>query len=85
MSPLVPGSFQGMKDLFTRGPLWSLKSRPTFLQPKDLRRLDESVVEKLKTPGDHMDSSSRAQKGREDITGEGSSTNNSDSSGDNTG
>lgn len=85
LSPLVPGSFQGMKDLFTRGPLWSLKSRPTFLQPKDLRRLDESVVEKLKTPGDHLDTSSRAQMGREDITGEGSSTNNSDSSGDNTG
>ncbi|MDF2683000.1 MAG: spore gernimation protein GerA [Brevibacillus sp.] len=78
LSPLVPGNFQGMKDLFTRGPLWSLKSRPVFLQPLNKERLGESVVKKLQTPGDRLDTASRSQIGKGDITGEGSSTDNSD-------
>lgn len=35
LSPLVPGNYQGMKDLLIRGPLGSLKKRPVFLHPQD--------------------------------------------------
>lgn len=35
LSPLVPGNFQGMKDLLIRGPLGSLTKRPVFLNPQD--------------------------------------------------
>ncbi|QRG65874.1 spore germination protein [Brevibacillus choshinensis] len=82
LSPLVPGSFQGMKDLFTRGPLWSLRKRPVFLKPLDQTKLDESIVEKLKVPSDHLNTSSRSQVGKGDITGEGSSKDNGDPGGD---
>ncbi|WNC12955.1 spore germination protein [Brevibacillus brevis] len=78
LSPLVPGSFQGMKDLFTRGPLWSLKSRPVFIQPQDQRRLGQTVKEKLKSPGDRAHTTIPSQVGKGDIAGEGASTDNSD-------
>lgn len=78
LSPLVPGSFQGMKDLFTRGPLWSLKSRPVFIQPQDQRRLGQTVKEKLKSPGDRAQTTIPSQVGKGDIAGEGASTDNSD-------
>lgn len=78
LSPLVPGSFQGMKDLFTRGPLWSLKSRPVFIQPQDQRRLGQTVKEKLKSPGDRAHTTIPSQVGKGDIAGEGTSTDNSD-------
>ncbi|MBD2871432.1 spore germination protein [Paenibacillus arenilitoris] len=35
LSPLVPGDFQGMKDLIVRGPLSWMKDRPSFLRPVD--------------------------------------------------
>ncbi|USG67875.1 spore germination protein [Brevibacillus ruminantium] len=47
LSPLVPGSFQGMKDLLIRGPLWWMKSRPVFLHVQDKTRVDSSTVEQL--------------------------------------
>lgn len=78
LSPLVPGSFQGMKDLFTRGPLWLLKSRPVFIQPQDQRRLGQTVKEKLKSPGDRAHTTIPSRVGKGDIAGEGASTDNSD-------
>ncbi|MDQ0058543.1 spore germination protein [Paenibacillus harenae] len=41
LSPLVPGNFEGMKDLIIRGPLPWLKKRPHFLQTTDRTRFDE--------------------------------------------
>lgn len=35
MSPLVPGNFQGMKDLLIRSPLDWTNRRPSFLSPQD--------------------------------------------------
>ncbi len=43
LSPLIPGNFQGLKDLLIRGPLWWLKKRPAFLQTIDRDRLDSST------------------------------------------
>lgn len=40
LSPLVPGNFQGMLDLLIRGPLGSLKKRPSFLNPQNPARID---------------------------------------------
>lgn len=34
LSPFVPGNFQGMRDLLTRGPLWK-NEEPAFLPPSD--------------------------------------------------
>ncbi|MCS7458772.1 spore germination protein [Paenibacillus doosanensis] len=47
LSPLVPGSLQGMKDLLIRGPLWWFKKRPTFLQTIDKRRIDPDVMDDI--------------------------------------
>ena len=40
LSPFVPASRQGMKDLFIRGPLWWMRKRPSHLNPQDPDRLD---------------------------------------------
>ncbi|MDR6553455.1 spore germination protein KA [Paenibacillus qinlingensis] len=38
LSPLVPGNFQGMKDILARLPLWSMPKRPALLYtPNDTR------------------------------------------------
>lgn len=39
LSPLVPVSFEGMKDVLIRGPLWWMKRRPDFLKPRDPDRV----------------------------------------------
>jgi spore germination protein KA len=54
LSPLVPGNFQGMKDLLVRGPLWWMNNRPSFLQPLDKTRLSDKTVEQLKRPPDNV-------------------------------
>jgi hypothetical protein len=54
LSPLVPGNFQGMKDLLVRGPLWWMNNRPSFLQPLDKTRLSDKTVEQLKQPPDNV-------------------------------
>ncbi|MGO4542387.1 spore germination protein [Paenibacillus sp. 2TAB19] len=41
LSPLVPGSYSGMKDLIIRGPLSWLKERPFFLQTANKTRFAE--------------------------------------------
>jgi spore germination protein KA len=46
LSPLVPGNFQGMKDLLIRGPLGSLTKRPMFLNPQDAERLEQGEGDK---------------------------------------
>ncbi|CAG7623879.1 Spore germination protein B1 [Paenibacillus solanacearum] len=50
MSPLVPGNFEGMKDLVVRGPLWWMNKRPTFLHPSDPTRISDKTLEQLKQP-----------------------------------
>ncbi|WP_235680203.1 spore germination protein [Paenibacillus albicereus] len=39
LSPFVPGSWQGMKDMLVRGPIWWLRKRPSHLHPQDSDRL----------------------------------------------
>lgn len=50
LSPLVPGSPSGMKDLFLRGPFWWMNTRPKFLYPGDKTRISDKTVEDLKKP-----------------------------------
>lgn len=54
LSPLVPGNFQGMKDLLIRGPLWWMTKRPSFLHTPNLTKLSDSTVDKLKQPPDNV-------------------------------
>ncbi|TDF99475.1 spore germination protein [Paenibacillus piri] len=54
LSPLVPGNFQGMKDLLIRGPLWWMNKRPAFLHPLDKTRLSDTTLEQLKQPPDNV-------------------------------
>nr|WP_235947565.1 spore germination protein [Paenibacillus glycinis] len=48
LAPLVPGSFQGMKDLVVRAPLSWMSERPSFLYPKDKARLSDAAMEEMK-------------------------------------
>lgn len=50
LSPLVPGNFDGMKDLVARGPLWWMRKRPAYLFPLDRIRISDKTVEELKKP-----------------------------------
>ncbi|WP_276357100.1 spore germination protein [Cohnella caldifontis] len=50
LSPLVPGNFNGMKDLLIRAPLFSMKKRPAFLYPRDATRRSSASVSALKEP-----------------------------------
>jgi spore germination protein KA len=50
LSPLVPGNFQGMKDLVVRAPFWWMKDRPAFLFPLDKTRFSSKTVEEMKKP-----------------------------------
>ncbi|MFK7691602.1 spore germination protein [Paenibacillus sp. HJGM_3] len=54
LSPLVPGNYQGMKDLLIRGPLWWMNKRPSFLYPLDSTRLSDDTVDQLKQPVDNV-------------------------------
>ncbi|PRX69674.1 spore germination protein KA/spore germination protein [Cohnella sp. SGD-V74] len=54
LSPLVPGSPQGMKDLFLRGPFWWMSTRPDFLHPSDKTRISDRTVEELKKPPNNV-------------------------------
>jgi len=42
MAPVSPGSTQGMKDVVTRSPLWSMSKRPSFLQPANRQRHEQN-------------------------------------------
>lgn len=50
LSPLVPGNLEGAKDLFIRGPLWSMKKRPLFLHPLDETRIGNHMAQVLNEP-----------------------------------
>ncbi len=54
LSPLVPGSPKGMKDLFLRGPFWWMSTRPEFLYPGDKTRISDKTVEDLKEPPNNV-------------------------------
>lgn len=54
LSPLVPGNFEGMKDMLIRGPLWWMHKRPSFLFPQDKKRLSDATLEQLKQPPDNV-------------------------------
>lgn len=45
MSPLVPGSFEGMKDTVIRGPFTWMKKRPPFLFPQDHNRISGQAAD----------------------------------------
>ncbi|CAG7646511.1 spore germination protein [Paenibacillus allorhizosphaerae] len=50
ITPLVPGSFQGMKDTLFRAPLWSMKKRPSMLHTPNDTRVGKQVFDALKEP-----------------------------------
>ncbi len=54
LSPLVPGNFQGMKDLLARGPFSWMKNRPSFLHPVDKTRVNDNGADDHKNPTDNM-------------------------------
>ncbi|MFB9274947.1 spore germination protein [Cohnella cellulosilytica] len=54
LSPLVPGSRWGMKDLFLRGPLWWMKTRPHFLFTEDETRISDASIEAMKEPPNNV-------------------------------
>ncbi|MGV2786962.1 spore germination protein, partial [Clostridium perfringens] len=54
ISPFVPGNFQGMRDLLTRGPLWKMKNRPSFLHPISKTRLGEQMKEQVEHSSSHI-------------------------------
>lgn len=62
LSPLVPGNYQGMKDLLVRGPLWWMRKRPAFLQPVDKNVLGEHTYEDLKNSKENVLDPSKYQK-----------------------
>ncbi|SFI78052.1 GerA spore germination protein [Paenibacillus sp. UNC496MF] len=50
LSPLVPGSFQGMKDLVIRAPLSWMPERPSFMMPQDKTRVSRATMDEMKKP-----------------------------------
>lgn len=57
LSPLVPGKFQGMKDLLIRGPLGWMWERPAFLLPQDkIRAGSKQTSDTFETKEDVPDS-----------------------------
>jgi len=54
LTPLVPGSFNGMKDLVIRGPLWWMKKRPMFLHTHDKNRISGKTAEQFKETQDEV-------------------------------
>lgn len=63
LSPLVPGNFQGMKDMIIRGPVWWMKRRPPLLFPLDNIRLGGKAKEALQSPpGDALDPMEQLEK-----------------------
>ncbi|XID96162.1 spore germination protein [Paenibacillaceae bacterium WGS1546] len=50
LSPLIPGNLKSMKDLFVRGPLWWMKTRPAFLFPVDDQRVSDRTVDEMQQP-----------------------------------
>lgn len=54
ISPFVPGNFQGMRDLLTRGPLWKMKNRPSFLHPISKTRMGDQMKEQVDHSSSHI-------------------------------
>ncbi|RAR39504.1 spore germination protein [Paenibacillus sp. MDMC362] len=54
LSPFVPGNFQGMRDLLTRGPLWKMKNRPSFLHPMNKTKLGNQMKEQVDHSSSHI-------------------------------
>jgi len=66
LSPFVPGNVQGMRDLLTRGPLWKMKNRPSFLHPQDTTRLGGDMIDQVDHASNNIMSSTHpnGDKGR---------------------
>lgn len=58
LSPLVPGNFNGIKDLLIRGPLDWMKKRPSFLSPQD----DVKLSKAKEQPGEGASAGARPQE-----------------------
>lgn len=54
LAPLVPGNFNGMKDLLVRSPLWWFKNRPAMLQTIDDTRIAPGVIDELKKTSENV-------------------------------
>jgi spore germination protein KA len=56
LSPVVPGSFEGMKDTLIRAPFWWMPKRPTQVHPPNNTRLgQETVTHKKQEPHNTLD------------------------------
>lgn len=55
MSPIVPGNYQGMKDIVIRSPLWWMKQRPASMHTKNQKRLGESIDQFKEPPSNTLD------------------------------
>ncbi|MFE5320202.1 spore germination protein [Paenibacillus sp. NPDC056579] len=65
LSPLVPGNFEGMKDLLFRSPMWFFKKRPSILQTIDDTRLNPNTMDELKSTTENvLDPLNYKEKGR---------------------
>lgn len=66
LSPFVPGNVQGMRDLLTRGPLWKMKNRPSFLHTQDITRLGDNMIDQVDHASNNIMSSTHpnGEKGR---------------------
>ncbi|WP_134702056.1 spore germination protein [Ammoniphilus sp. YIM 78166] len=55
MSPIVPGNFQGMKDIIIRGPHWWMPKRPASLHTRNRNRLGDRIQEFKEAPSNTLD------------------------------
>ncbi|CAM3947388.1 spore germination protein [Paenibacillus alkaliterrae] len=65
LSPLVPGNFQGMKDLIIRGPLSWMKNRPSFLNPVDKVKVGDVTAGEARNGSDSAQTPSTNEKEKE--------------------
>ena len=54
LSPLVPGNYEGMKDLIARAPLWWMKKRFPQIFPVEQDRIDDKTVDQANEPTNNV-------------------------------
>jgi spore germination protein KA len=74
ISPIVPGSFEGMKDTVIRGPLWWMKKRPTQLHTPNKDRLGDQIMEEIKQPASNTLNPTKVGNERKELPDGSSST-----------
>lgn len=76
ISPLVPGNREGIKDLFIRSPLWTMKTRPDAFYPQNKTLLNQDAAAAVKTmPSNVLDPANFADNEGEQGNGKSASNN----------